>query len=826
MRVGDTALTMSNPDSQDMPAENDQLIEGLSELDELRERGLDNSRQMPTIHQLMDELDTYVKVLQEGQPTQGLEIIREPECERAVRGIALASLDQALSERTDRVPKIAEFESGQSIGLYELIEPIGQGGMGTVYRARHKKLNQEVALKVLPSWRMRNPKSIARFEREMRAVGKLNHPGIVRALDAGEANDVHFLAMEYVDGVNLSTLLRQSGTLAVPDACEIILQVSDALQYIHDQGLIHRDIKPSNLMMTRDGQVNILDLGLAHVTEEFEEEALTRTGQVMGTLDYMAPEQALDSGKIDHRADIYSLGVTFYKLLAGVTPFEREQFHNPLQKTRAMLDEHPPSIRQHCSELPDDLVLIVDQMLSRDVQNRFQTAMQVSSLLVPFCAGCDLQELSRMTTSTTHELHFERSLPLRTASNHSSLGLVGGVFLSLVFFVTAWAFYQSSVENPVRPQSDESQFIISRNANEGPDSGISKPIPGFHQLILPNNFDDIFLKELVTTPEGPVLVGSLGVHASSFSKAFAWQTDAGFLNLDALSSSTAKLKAAAWITSNGSKILFRGDREFLLAEGSGLSRVLEIPIDFQPRVVSDDGSRLIGVSRVRERSRFRNAFAVWHEGEPLELTDSLSEEPQEFGVYDYARSAEVAVGFADTLSSPVKRTPWLWSESTGLVELILPVELTIDQPCTPKSISDNGRYISGTIGLSEQFVFDHETQTFLRGDQLPDGEVIAVDNRGVLYGNSSKEQGWIQQSNEEAISLRVLLKKAGYDFTQIYNGQIVRISPDGRYLAGQSKVSAGEEFAWVLDLEACGLMLATQTQSTTQDPPDPKGKER
>lgn len=246
---------MNQDEPEFMNPENDQLIEGLSELDELRERGLDSSRQMPTIHHLMDELDGYVRVLQEGEPSRGLEIIREPECERAVRGIALASLDQALLERTDRQSYSNEFTPGQTIGVYELLEPIGQGGMGTVYRARHQSLKREVALKVLPKWRTRHPRSILRFQREMQAVGQLDHPRVVKALDAGQADETYYLAMELVDGIDLSSLLKKCGTPSVGDVCEMIRQAAQGLQYIHEQGLVHRDIKFSNIMLGRDGMI-------------------------------------------------------------------------------------------------------------------------------------------------------------------------------------------------------------------------------------------------------------------------------------------------------------------------------------------------------------------------------------------------------------------------------------------------------------------------------------------------------------------------------------------------------------------------------------------
>src|SRR5205085_11414758 len=184
---------------------------------------------------------------------------------------------------------------------------------GTVYKAEHTRLRRLVAIKLLSADRTQSPSAVARFDREMHAIGGLDHPNIVRALDAGEHEGKHFLVMEFVAGDDVSALLARLGPVPVADACEIVRQAALGLQHAHQAGLVHRDIKPGNLMLTPDGVVKVLDLGLALLSQPAETgRELTGSGQVMGTLDYMAPEQGDDMHGVDIRADVYSLGATLY----------------------------------------------------------------------------------------------------------------------------------------------------------------------------------------------------------------------------------------------------------------------------------------------------------------------------------------------------------------------------------------------------------------------------------------------------------------------------------------------------------------------------------
>lgn len=279
---------------------------------------------------------------------------------------------------------------------YRLIEKLGSGGMGTVYLGMHSKLRRPVAIKVLPDHSLRSPTTVARFQREIRAIGGLTHPAIVQALDAGEVDNTHFLVMEYVEGMDLSRLIAAHGRLPIPDACELIRQAAEGLQYASETGLVHRDIKPSNLMLSPDGQVKILDFGLALLLEVDQPSTeTTKPGQLMGTLDYMAPEQGDDSHQVDLRADIYSLGATFYKLLTGQTPLAANEAVTPAQKLRSLLLKPVRPIKELRPDISAEVARIVHRMLERSPADRYASASEIVEALRIPANGADLPQLLR-----------------------------------------------------------------------------------------------------------------------------------------------------------------------------------------------------------------------------------------------------------------------------------------------------------------------------------------------------------------------------------------------------------------------------------------------
>ena len=269
------------------------------------------------------------------------------------------------------------------LGNYVILDKLGQGGMGLVLKAEHRRMKRLVALKVLSPKVVRNPDSLRRFQREVEAAARLEHPNIVTAHDADEAGGTHFLVMQYVDGSDLSVQVRQQGVLPLDQALDCILQASRGLQYAHEHGVVHRDIKPANLLLDRHGTVKILDMGLARLDSAGgDQDQLTGTGQIMGTVDYMAPEQATSTKHADARADIYSLGVTFWYLLTGRPMFTGE---SPLEKIMAHQTKPVPSLHEACPEVSLPLDAVFRRMVAKTPEERYQTMAEVIADLEPFC---------------------------------------------------------------------------------------------------------------------------------------------------------------------------------------------------------------------------------------------------------------------------------------------------------------------------------------------------------------------------------------------------------------------------------------------------------
>lgn len=271
---------------------------------------------------------------------------------------------------------------------YVLLERLGEGGMGQVFKARHRRLKRIDALKVIRKDKLTNIGSVQRFHQEAEAAARVSHPNIVTIHDASEAGGTHFLAMEYVEGLDLAKMVKQCGPLPIAQACAYIRQAALGLQHAHERGLVHRDIKPSNLFINlREGLVKVLDMGLARlsaVAHDQDTEALTQTGAVIGTPDFVAPEQAKNSHMADVRADIYSLGCSLYFLLTGKPPFPGGTLTEKLLKIQ--LDE-PEKLEQLRPEVPAALAEIVRKLMAKRPDDRYQTARDVVRVLDPYATS-------------------------------------------------------------------------------------------------------------------------------------------------------------------------------------------------------------------------------------------------------------------------------------------------------------------------------------------------------------------------------------------------------------------------------------------------------
>ncbi|MEQ1904266.1 MAG: serine/threonine-protein kinase [Pirellulaceae bacterium] len=281
-------------------------------------------------------------------------------------------------------------------GNYELFEVVGTGGMAEVYRARHKRLQRDVALKLIRVPRRHMAESLNRIEREIRAVGRLRHPAIVNAVDAGEHEGVQFLVTEFIDGIDVGKMVRALGTIPIAEACEIVRVTALGLDHAHANGIVHRDIKPSNLMLDKSGAVKILDFGLVQLDGWAGLSAeVTSVGQLLGTLDYMAPEQADRADHATYRSDIWSLGATLFRLLCGRAPYAANSNQSPLEKLRLLAIERPPRIATLRPDLPPELAELIDRTLDRDPAGRPSSAAHFAEALVSFCGGADLAAMAQ-----------------------------------------------------------------------------------------------------------------------------------------------------------------------------------------------------------------------------------------------------------------------------------------------------------------------------------------------------------------------------------------------------------------------------------------------
>ena len=283
---------------------------------------------------------------------------------------------------------------------YKLLDHLGTGGMSTVYLAEHVLMQRRVAIKVLPKAKVEDSSYLARFHREAQAAAALDHRNIVRAYDVDNEGDNHFLVMEYVEGRDLLTMVREDGPLDYPVAADYIRQAAVGLAHAHQAGLIHRDVKPANLLVDRKNVVKVLDLGLARFTgEEYASLTVANEENVLGTADYLAPEQALDSHGVDARADIYSLGCSLYYVLTGHPPFPDGTLPQRLMMHQK---EMPPSIFEDRPDAPKDLVEICMRMMAKKPDDRPQTASEVAELMGNWLTahGCEFETGSSLGGSS------------------------------------------------------------------------------------------------------------------------------------------------------------------------------------------------------------------------------------------------------------------------------------------------------------------------------------------------------------------------------------------------------------------------------------------
>ena len=379
-------------------------------------------------------------------------------------------------------------------GRYLILEKLGEGGMGTVYKAHDTQLDRDVALKVLRVHSLNDGDAIARFRREARALAKLSHPNIIQAYDNGVDRGRHFLVLEYVEGASLAAILRERGAIPPTLAADMIYQAALGMQHAHEKGLVHRDLKPANLLLSRgqplagprppagkgpvrpppelttsyaasaalgEGIVKILDLGLARfLLDQLGDSQVTKEGIGVGTPDYMAPEQFRDALHADARTDIYGLGCTLYQLISGTVPFPGSSFS---EKGEAHAKKEPIPLEERCPDVPAGLAFVVSKMMAKHPAERFQTAAEVAEALAPYVAGASHSMIRLRQTMRFHAGQLTLKAPTRRRRLLVIAGAAVATACCVGLVILAWPSIFPG--GPRRPQDDSRAETAETDTN-------------------------------------------------------------------------------------------------------------------------------------------------------------------------------------------------------------------------------------------------------------------------------------------------------------------------------------------------------------------------
>jgi serine/threonine protein kinase len=372
--------------------------------------------------------DEFLAVLRKSSLCAGVDL--DAELARLADAAPLPAEPELLASLLVRAGLLSFFQAdrlmqgksgGYTFDKYEILEYLGQGGMGRVFLAQHTLMRRLVALKLLPaSTKTADPAAVERFLREARAVAALDHPNIVRAHDLDHHNNVYYMVMEYVEGSDLQGLVRSHGPLDILRAAHYVAQTARGLHHAHQAGWVHRDIKPGNLLLNRQGTVKILDMGLARLFRD-QSDALTKDfgdKSVLGTLDYLSPEQVMNSHDVDTRTDIYSLGATFYFLLTGAPPFPEGTV---AQKLLWHQLKDPAPVGDLRPEVPEHMALVVETMMAKSPADRYQDPLEVVEALAPWTetliAPPPDEEMPRLSPKVARLCRVEAPMPAPTTAD-------------------------------------------------------------------------------------------------------------------------------------------------------------------------------------------------------------------------------------------------------------------------------------------------------------------------------------------------------------------------------------------------------------------------